>query len=63
MTKQLLEFNMTFRHWLSEMWLNHKDEYIDIGQPVPEVNLAQYFQTYKYWLKREYRHQQGSING
>lgn len=54
---------MNFRHWLSEMWLKHKDEYIDIGQAVPEANLAQYFQKYKYWLKREYRHQQGSNNG
>ena len=54
---------MTFRHWLSEMWLNHKDEYYEMGQPVPEVDLAQYFRNYKYWLKREYRHQQGSTNG
>lgn len=50
---------MTFRHWLHEMWTKHKDEYIEIGQLVPETDLAQYFQKYKYWLKREYKHQRG----
>lgn len=48
---------MTFRHWLHEMWTKHKDEYIEIGQLVPEQDLTQYFQNYKYWLKREYKHQ------
>ena len=48
---------MKFRNWLQEMWLQHKDEYVDLGQVVPESDLAQYFQKYKYWLKREYKHQ------
>jgi hypothetical protein len=48
---------MKFRHWLQEMWLTHKDEYMVLGQQVPEQDLAQYFNAYKYWLKREYRHQ------
>lgn len=46
-----------FRLWLQEMWLKHKDEYLDMGQLVPEQDMSQYFQAYKYWLKREYRHQ------
>lgn len=51
---------MRFRHWLSEMWIKHKDEYLEIGHTLPEKDLAQYFQKYKYWLKREYRHQMRS---
>jgi hypothetical protein len=46
----------TFRVWLQEIWMRHKDEYAEIGQLVPEENLEVYFQKYKYWLKREYRH-------
>jgi hypothetical protein len=53
---------MTFRYWLQEMWMKHKDEYLNMRQVVPETDLAQYFQKYKYWLKREYRHQQGKQN-
>jgi hypothetical protein len=48
---------MRFRHWLTEMWLQHKDEYLDMGLVVPEKDLSQYFKQYKYWLKREYKHQ------
>lgn len=50
----------TFRHWLQEMWLEHKDEYSDIGQVVPETDMGAYFTKYKYWLKREYKHQRDS---
>jgi len=48
-----------FRTWLQEMWMQHKDEYSDMHIPIPESNLAEYFGKYKYWLKREYRHQKG----
>ncbi len=46
-----------FRNWLQEMWMLHKDEYAELHIPIPEENQAEYFQKYKYWLKREYRHQ------
>ena len=51
---------MKFRDWLREMWYKHLDELESIGAPPPEYNLRQYFNRYKYWLKREYRHQQES---
>lgn len=48
---------MTFRRWLQEMWFNHLDELMGLGQPLPKYTLQEYFAKYKYWLKREYRHQ------
>lgn len=47
----------TFRMWLQEKWFEHKDEQLLLGQKQPDYDLAEYFKRYKYWLKREYRHQ------
>jgi hypothetical protein len=46
-----------FRHWVQELWMQHKDEYVDLKLPIPEDDIGEYFQKYKYWLRREYRHQ------
>lgn len=48
---------MNFRQWLHELWLQNSDEHREYGQ-LPYTQ-AEYFKQYKYWLKREYRHQQG----
>jgi hypothetical protein len=47
----------SFRNWIQELWMQHKDEYADLKLPIPEETLTEYFQKYKFWLKREYRHQ------
>ncbi len=47
---------MNFRAWLQEMWMMHKDELSVLGQQC-DYDLAHYFNKYKYWLKREYKHQ------
>lgn len=52
---------MDFRTWLQEMWMRHKDELDSLGQTI-DYNMADYFNRYKYWLKREYRYQQGKQN-
>jgi hypothetical protein len=36
--------------------LQNCDEHDGYGQP--RMTMAEYFSRYKYWLKREYRHQQ-----
>jgi hypothetical protein len=54
---------MTFRMWLQEKWYEHLDEIMTLGLPPPKYALQQYFNEYKYWLKREYRYQQGVKNG
>jgi predicted solute-binding protein len=48
---------MTFRHWIQEMWMQHKDEYMELNLAIPESSAQEYFRKYKYWLKREYKHQ------
>ena len=51
---------MTFRTWLQNTWYAHLDELLAMGQTLPKYTLQEYFARYKYWLKREYRHQQGA---
>ena len=52
---------MIFRNWLQQMWYQHLDELLEMGQPLPKYTLKEYFSRYKYWLKREYRHQQRNL--
>jgi hypothetical protein len=48
---------MNFRIWCQEKWYEHVDEMIsDTGKP-PVYHPKEYFQKYKWWLKREYRFQ------
>ena len=48
---------MTFRFWIQEMWMQHKDEYMELNLVILESDAQEYFRKYKYWLKREYKHQ------
>lgn len=48
-----------FRRWLHELWLCNCDERAQYYQ-LPFTQ-AQYFQHYKYWLKREYLHQKRQL--
>ena len=50
----------SFRSWLQLKWIEHLDEYDNWNLPKPKYSSTNYFQTYKWWLKREYRHQQKS---
>jgi hypothetical protein len=47
----------SFRMWCTEKWFEHKDELEAYKQPLPYTS-QEYFQRYKFWLKREYQHQQ-----
>lgn len=49
----------SFRHWCNEKWFEYKDELLNYNQPL-QYSSEQYFDRYKYWLKREYKYQQGS---
>ena len=49
---------MRFRHWIQEMWMQHKDELLELGLRC-DYDAKYYFNKYKYWLRREYRHQHG----
>lgn len=48
--------NSKFRRWLHELWLQNCDEHDEDRQP--RYTQAEYFQQFKYWLKREFKYQQ-----
>ena len=45
-----------FRLWVQRIWMDNCEERLTVG--LNPVTIKQYWDTYKYWLKREYRHQQ-----
>lgn len=47
---------MTFRNWCNDKWYEHRDELESYGESLP-YTAQEYFAKYKYWLKREYKHQ------
>lgn len=52
--------NSNFRQWLNIVWFEHKDEVFEWTNKDPTYQLAEYVEKYKYWLKREYKHQRGT---
>lgn len=52
-----MEKTSHFRYWLQRIWYENCKEYEDHNQ-LP-YTLQEYWNRYKYWLKREYRHQHG----
>jgi hypothetical protein len=44
-----------FRRWVHELWMRNCDEHSEYGEL--RYTQEQYFQQYKYWLKREYKYQ------
>jgi hypothetical protein len=51
---------MTFRNWLHELWLQNCDEHREFGE-LP-YSQQEYFQRYKWWLKREFCHQKQQLS-
>jgi hypothetical protein len=49
-----------FRRWLHELWLRNCDERVEFHE-LPYTQ-QEYFQQYKYWLKREYQHQKSKVS-
>jgi hypothetical protein len=48
----------SFRHWCTEKWYEYKDELLSYGQVSEIKSSEEYFRKYKFWLKREYKHQE-----
>ena len=47
----------SFRHWCQEKWYEHCEEIESwTGQRVKYLS-QEYFEKYKWWLKREYKFQ------
>ena len=45
---------MKFRQWCHEKWQEHQEELSGYGQPLPYTS-REYFNKYRWWLKREFR--------
>jgi len=48
---------MSFRQWVQNIWFDHCEEVEAWEQKSPCYSTQEYFIRYKWWLKREYRHQ------
>jgi hypothetical protein len=44
-----------FRHWVNELWMENREERLLYGEE--PATITQYWERYKFWLKREYKHQ------
>jgi len=51
--------NSTFQLWLQRIYMEHKDEANSYG--LQTCDSVTYFRMYKYWLKREYKHQRQGV--
>lgn len=47
---------MDFRLWVGKMWEEHKAEFEGMEGKLPDYTSKTYFNMYKWWLKREYKH-------
>ncbi len=50
----------SFRDWLKDLWYENREERAAWGNPT--LSLKDYFNQYKWWLRREYRFQQRNKN-
>ena len=53
---QNLQTTSQFRNWVRNLWIENCEERLVYKQD--PVTQQQYWNTYKWWIKREYRHLQ-----
>ena len=44
-----------FRNWVQEIWMQNCEEHLSFNEK--PYKIKEYWEQYKYWLKREYKHQ------
>lgn len=44
-----------FRNWVRNIWIDNCEEHTQFQ--LPRYTQEEYFQKFKWWLRREYRHQ------
>ena len=49
-----------FRNWLHNLWVENCEEHYQDN--VPPYTQQEYFEKYKWWLKREYKYQREKDN-
>lgn len=45
-----------FRLWCQNLWMANAEERSQMG--FDRIDMSEYFRRYKFWLKREFKHQQ-----
>lgn len=50
---------MKFRQWLHHQWFDHCAEFEGWFKRTPDYTMQDYFNRYRWWLKQQYRKQQG----
>ena len=48
----------TFRLWVTEIWRDNCDERLVYDEQL--YNIKEYWDKYKWWLRREYRYKNGN---
>lgn len=48
--------NSQFKNWVRQIWIDNCEERLTYGED--PATMKEYWAKYKFWLKREYRHQQ-----
>jgi len=51
---QSLQTASPFRIWVQNLWMENREERLVFDED--PVTIQQYWKTYKWWIKREYRH-------
>ena len=49
-----------FRAWVNNLWIENCNERDAYGEP--QCDPKEYFNKFKWWLKREYKHQRSKCN-
>jgi len=49
------EYQSQFRLWVQKLWVDNVEEHLTYGEE--PYKMQEYWDKYKYWLKREYKHQ------
>jgi hypothetical protein len=48
-----------FRMWVNNLYFQNCEEHLTYKEP--GYTLSEYWNKYKWWLRREFRHQQGKL--
>lgn len=52
------EYQSQFRLWVQKLWVDNVEEHLTYGEE--PYKMQEYWDKYKYWLKREYKHQRAN---
>ena len=45
----------SFRMWVNRIWMENREEHLSFNET--PYTITQYWEKYKWWLRREYKHQ------